>query len=358
MRRHQQTRHPVLDHLPAAPDVGGDDGQPHGRSFHGRAREALAVRRQHVHVECGIEVFDVAPVPQETDAGRFRRGQRLGPDAIRFLWLVWSRHDDGHLGTAPAQLLGRREELAVALLPHQAPDRTHDDGVVVHAQLGSDARAGRPGLWTGREALQVDAVAEQVETVRGHAQRGERGQVLLVLDQLGVRARGGQALHPVDGNPTDQGVISGGVEAVDGVDHDRHPGRPAAQPPVDAGLWSMRVHNVGPQFAQQPVQLRRCPHVVEDRHAPGGMAQGDMADARALQFGHEGAGCGDADHVIAGGRERGQLGPEQQGQGHVRRGDVDQQGLPQVVAPAKRRRLTRRRRSSSIRIPPPTLRSK
>ena len=110
--------------------------------------------------------------------------------------------------------------------------------------------------------------------------------------------------------------------------------------------------------AQQPVQLRRRPDVVQDRHAPGGMAQGDVADAGALEVGHEGAGCGDADHVEAGGGERGELGPEQQGQAHVRRGDVDEQGLSQVVAPARRRRLTRRRRSSSMRIPPTTLRSK
>ena len=83
-----------------------------------------------------------------------------------------------------------------------------------------------------------------------------------------------------------------------------------------------------------------------------------MADSGALEVGDVGAGCGDADHVVAGGGEGGELGPEQQRQAHVRRGHVDEQGLPQVVAPAKRRRLTRRRRSSSMRIPPATLRPK
>ena len=83
-----------------------------------------------------------------------------------------------------------------------------------------------------------------------------------------------------------------------------------------------------------------------------------MSDARALQVRHERAGCGYADDVVAGVGEGGELGPEQKGQGHVRRGDVDEQGLVQVVAPARRRRLTRRRRSSSMRIPPTTLRSK
>ena len=275
-RGHQQAGRPVLDHLPAAADVGGDDGQPHGRSFHGRAGEALPVRRQHVDVAGGVEVFDVAAVPQETDAGRFRGGQRRRPDPVRFLRLARSRDDDGHLGAAPAQLLGRREELAVALLPDQAPDRTHDDGGVVHAQFGPDAPAGRPGLRTGREALQVDAVAEQVEPVRRHAQPGEGGQVFLVLDQLGVRARGGQALQPVDGGPPGPGVLGGGVEAVDGVDHHRHPGRPAPQPPVDAGLGRVGVHDVGAQSAQQLVQLRRRPDVVQDRHAPGGVGAAAM----------------------------------------------------------------------------------
>src|SRR5258708_39364616 len=83
-----------------------------------------------------------------------------------------------------------------------------------------------------------------------------------------------------------------------------------------------------------------------------------MPDAGALQIGHEGAGCGDPDHVEARCGEGGKLGPEQQGQAHVARRDVDEQGLRQVVAPAKRRRLTRRRRSSSMRIPPATLRAK
>ena len=111
---------------------------------------------------------------------------------------------------------------------------------------------------------QVDAVAEQVESVRRDAERGESGEVFLVLDQLGVRARGGQAFHPVDGGPPGPGVLRGGVEAVDGVDHHRHPGRPAPQPPVDAGLGSVGVHDVGTQSAQQPVQLRRRPDVVHD----------------------------------------------------------------------------------------------
>ena len=75
-------------------------------------------------------------MPQEADAGRFRGGQRRRSDPVRFLRFARSCDDDGHLGAAPAQLLGRSEELAVALLPHQAPDRTHDDGGVVHAQFG------------------------------------------------------------------------------------------------------------------------------------------------------------------------------------------------------------------------------
>ena len=43
-----------------------------------------------------------------------------------------------------------------------------------------------------------------------------------------------------------------------------------------------------------------------------------------VELGHEGTGRGDSDDVVAGGGERGELRPEQQGQGHVRRRDVDE----------------------------------
>ena len=212
--------------------------------------EALPVRRQHVDVACGVDVLDVAAVAQEADAGRFRGGQRRRPDPVRFLGLARSRDDDGHLGAAAAQLPGRLEELAVALLPDQAPDRTHDDGAVVHAQFGPygalrAARAFGPGAKRSRSM----PLPSRWSRSAGTRNAAQSGQVFLVLHQLGVRARGGQALQPVDGDPAGQGVLGGGVETVDGVDHHRHAGRPAPQPSVNPGLGRVGVHDVGAQSA-------------------------------------------------------------------------------------------------------------
>ena len=120
--------------------------------------------------------------------------------------------DDAHAAARASRSRGRGlEDLAVALLPDQPADDPAHDVVGPGAQRLRAARRPRVGSTARRvEAGEVDAVAEQVQLVaRDAAARRSIVDVLGVLDELGVRARGGDALERVDDAPASASGSSG-----------------------------------------------------------------------------------------------------------------------------------------------------
>ena len=133
------------------------------------------------------------------------------------------------------------------------------------------------------EPFEVDAVAEHREPVGRHPQPAEGRQVLRVLQQLGVGARGGEPLEAVDDGPLRPGVLGQGVEPVHRVDDHGDPGQPGGQPTVDARLRVVGVDDGRPEPPEQPDQLDQRPGVLGRGHRAGGVGERHVLDAPPRQ---------------------------------------------------------------------------
>ena len=342
---HEEPGPLVLDHLAAAAHVGGHHRQAHGRRLHGRPREALAVRGQHVEVHGRVAPRHVLAAAREAHAVPDGVGPGVGVDGVALG--VVGRPDDHHdrrRGEGP-EPLGGVEHRSVALLPHEAAHHAHDHVVVAHTQLGPH-RGPLVGPPVGIEPGQVHAVAQEAEAPAGHPQPGQGLEVLGVLHQLDVGAGGGQPLEPVDHGPLDEAVVGGGEQAVLGVHHHGHAHGAAGDPPQHPGLGVVGVHDVGSQPPQDRGQLAHGGDVAIEGHGPGGVAQRDDRDARGGEVLGVPAGAGQADDLVAGGGEALELGPQQPVEAHVGRGHVHDPG---TAAPRQQRR--RRRRVAHVAAP-------
>ncbi len=237
---------------------------------------------------------------------------------------VGAAHDqEAHLRVPAAHRPGGGEQLPVALLGHQPAHRPHDQRAGGQPELGPER--GHPvGVDpVGVEALEVGAVAEQLAPP-GRDQPDAPGpaQVLLALVQLQVGAAGGQALEGEHGDPLGRPVLGGGVQAVDGVDDQRHPGQPGRDPPDHPRLGVVGVEQVEALAPQQPHQLGEGPQVGPEVPAPGGVAPGQVPDPGGLDGGRVGPGGADAGDLVALLAQPPQLAQEQVAQGQVGGGEV------------------------------------
>ena len=269
VQRDQQAGHRGLHHLPAAPDVGGHDRHAAGRRLHGRAGEALAVRGQHEQVERRVDRL-------ARPGARPRRPRCPGPRPPPRRRRPGRRPCPGPSARPPPRppraggAGGSRPPRTARAGPSATPGGRRIRPRPVRTDAQGGPAGGRPPR-SGHEALEVHAVAQQHQLGPRDAQASEGGQVVGVLDQLGLRAGRGRPLGPVHQGAPDPGVLGGGVETVDRVDHHRHPGQPGRHPPVDAGLGVVGVHDVRPEPPEQLHQLEQRPGVLADRHGPGRM---------------------------------------------------------------------------------------
>jgi hypothetical protein len=79
------------------------------------------------------------------------------------------------------------------------------------------------------EAFQVDAIAEDCDPSFRHPQPPEYGQILFVLQELCIRAGGGNAFEAVD-NRAWRASLPEAAEPVDGVHDDRDAQGAATRP--------------------------------------------------------------------------------------------------------------------------------
>ena len=235
--RHEPAVDPVVDHLAAAADVGGHDRHPHRGGLHRRPREPLTVRGQHEQIHAGVEVLDVVALAEDRDA--VGAGLIEGGLVDRVTLGGFARADQGPVEAGPGVPQPDRgvEHLGDALLGHQPPD--HADHHVVARRAELAPRCGALALVEpiGIEALQIDAVAEQPHPLPRHAEAGQLGDVLGVLDQLAVRAGRGGALEQVDEPACGPRIARQGIEPVHGVDHHRHPGQAARRAARTIPAW-------------------------------------------------------------------------------------------------------------------------
>ena len=337
---HEQPGHVVVHHLTAPPDVGGDHRHAAGRRLHGRAGEPLAVGRERIHVEPGVEILDVVPVAREHDVAESTRlGDVFWFERVPLIGVLGSHDDEGDVVPERPQVTGHGEQLAEPLLPDETSDGTDDDRRVVHAQgpPGARRRLRRPDAV---EALEVDAVAQQHQAPGRDAEPAHDLEVLGVLEELHVGAHGGDPLEGVHDRLPQQRVLGCRVEAVHGVDDAGHSCRSGRDPPVQAGLGVVGVDDVRPEFPEQALELDQGQDVLSDGDGPCGMFQWHVGDAPGGELVDEGTRRGHADDLHAGVGERPQLRAEEEGQADVRRGDVDEATAREVAhrpAPASLR---------------------
>jgi hypothetical protein len=228
-----------------------------------------------------------------------------------------------HLGQLLGDAGGGGEEVEEAFAAGgEATDEADHGGVGRDAERG--AAAGEVGGGEARriEAAQVDAVAEVLDlggAADALAQGG--GDVLVVLGEDRVGAAGGEAfqgdVEAAGGGP--HGGVE--VEAVEGVDHDGHPGEAGGELAEQAGFGGVGVDDREPLTAHDAPESPEGDEVGE-RADGAGERDGDVADAGGGELRHAGAGGGDADDLVAGLLQALQLVQEQEFEGLVDGGDV------------------------------------
>jgi hypothetical protein len=312
----------VAGDLAAAADVGQDHRPAHGRGLDGRAGHALAPGGEHEHVHDGQQVADVV-APAGDDHVLGGRDQLGLADGVGLLQVGGANGQEPDPRVGPAHRPGGGEQLPVALLGHQAAHRPHHHRVGRDAELAAQGR-GPLGRDLGRvELADVGAVAEQVAAaLAGQPEPGRPAQVLLALVELEVRAAPGQPLGPEHGRPLAQPVLGGGVEAVDGVDDQGHPGRPGRHPAQHPRLGVVGVDQVEALPAQQGHQLGEGLDVGHRVPGPGGVAPGHEPDPLGLQGGPVRPRGADPGDLVALGGQAPQLAQQQVPQGQVGGGQV------------------------------------
>ncbi len=179
------------------------------------------------------------------------------------------------------------------------------------------------------EAFEVDAVAEQPRVAREVPALHER-EVLFVLVQLRVRAPCRRSFDPVHGGAPRPRVVSGRVQPVHGVHHDRHAREAADHASVDAGLGVVGVQDVDRFAREHAAQLTRGAEVGTRIVAACRGRERDVADSFTLERGDMWTRCADADRDAARVAHGAQLREQQEAQAHVDRGEVGDPSRPAV----------------------------
>ena len=139
-----------------------------------------------------------------------------------------------------------------------------------------------------------------------------------------ARGDGLQQVHP---EPLGRPVVLGGVEAMDGVDHQGDPGEPTDYPPVDAWLGVVGVEDVGPNLAEDAPQRPGGSQVVAETPTPCRSLERDEPDARGDDLVDERSGRRDPVCLAVQLDHRAELGKNQEAEAHVDGGEV---GHPHV----------------------------
>ncbi len=217
---------------------------------------------------------------------------------VSFLVLVAADDREPEPGVEVAELPRGREDLEIALLAYEAADEPHNDVVrLARAQLGAcrGALDGRDGRRI--EPSQVDAVPEQRELARRHADATERLQIFLVLHELRLRAHARGAFRAVNESPFRQGTVGLGVQAVHGVHDHGDACRSRRDAAVEPRLRIVGVHDRRPELPQQLHELEQRSCVACRCECTGRMAQRHVSYAASLDRLDEWTGGRDADDL-------------------------------------------------------------
>jgi hypothetical protein len=293
-------------------------GTPIADASIGERGETFAVRREHVDVHSRVEAGDVVAAAEETHTRGGCPRPVAGIERVFLGGIVVADHRESQARNVIAQSARGVEDLRVSLLAHQATDEA-DDHVVGRGRTELGARGLGVGGGDRRaiETTEIDAVPEQRQLARGYADAPECRDIFGVLHELGVGAQPCDPFHSVDHGAPGEAVVGLRVEAVHGVDDDRHSSDPRRDPTVESGLRIVGVDDRGPQATEHRDQLAQRLRIFERGKRPGGVAERNVTDAALFERGHERSGRGDADHVVARGGERLELVAEQPVEGDV-----------------------------------------
>ncbi len=183
----------------------------------------------------------------------------------------------------------------------------------------------------GVEPGQVDAVSQQGAAVAaGDVVAGHQLEVLDALHELGVGEARGDALGEVDRRPLRRRVVVGGVQPVDGVDHDGYPGEPAEDPAVEARLGVVGVEDVDLLVPEDAPQVAGGAQVAPQAPSPRRGGERDVPDTGRLQLGDIRAGGADPDRLPSESGGGGELRHHQVAEAQVDGGEVGDLHRPAV----------------------------
>ena len=260
------------------------------------------MRREHIEIHSPIEAHEVGAAPQEGDSrlggeGAVGRSERVG-----LVGIVGADDGEPH-ACSVVQQLSRTEHLGIPLLSTSLPARPTTTSS--RSRPPSSTRAGCCIIVVdsrGVEPLQVDAVTEEHELVRGDVQASEHRQIFGVLYELSVRTGGSDTLERVEdaalqtqGRPAWR---TGRARCSRSQVRRRSASRSARTAQAwDCGCERWRDEDDGRQdeLAERSSILDRC-------HRPGRVLQLDVLDAASLDRRNVRPGRRSADDLVT--RER------------------------------------------------------
>ena len=172
-----------------------------------------------------------------------------------------------------------------------------------------------------------------VSLLRATPRPAKRLEVFGVLHELGLAEQPGQSFDRVHQRALGERILALRVQAVHGVHHHRNARDPRRDAAVQPRLRVVRVHDRGPEPAEDRDQLGQRPRVLRRRERAGAVVQRDVPDAARFE-GLDVRPGRHADHLEAGRGERFELRTERPLEADVGRGHVDHErpGLGHVCA--------------------------
>ena len=224
--------------------------------------------------------------PRNRTPGLGGAGPVGGVEGVVLLLVVGTDHREPQLRHVLAKLRGRPRT------PRRSPSRAPSARRAPRPRRRDRtrrARAARREHIVGRDrrrdrtASRSMPLPSSVSFFRDTPRPRQRLDVFRVLHQLRVREEPGDPLDAVHRRPPGERIVRLRVQAVHGVDDDRHTRDARRDPSVDTGLRVVRVHDRRPQPAEHRDELADRLHVLARARTIGSRAAAECDGCRAAR---------------------------------------------------------------------------
>ena len=244
------------------------------------------MRCQHVNVHARVEPGHVGTTTEEAHAGRFGAGAVVGAERVALL--VVGVADDReaqprHVRVEQAEPL-RRPRGSPSPARGAQPARPPRRRARCAPSSARAARASSTGIVAGSNRRQIDAVAEQRELAPRNPKAASvsRSSGFCTSSACAHSSATRSIEYTTARRP--QRILALCVQAVHGVHDHRHAGEPGRDPAVEARLRVVRVHDRGPEPAEDRDELGHRARVVHAaRTIASSVVERHVTDAAGLE---------------------------------------------------------------------------